>query len=512
MIWVPEIAVNKKLVAENYVHSYYDDKMCSKCEYLEDRHCSICDGCEAFKERVVLYSKKKIGKHSYIGLPIGDKRNVQKDAGVAPIHLKEPKMIRDKRPSPKMCKRIRFTGTLNDYQEEPVKQFIKAGYGILKAPPRTGKTVMATYVICKMGLKTLVLTNQNDLCKQFIKAFDDFTDHKDKAFVAKKQLVGIAKNLKEILDLDVCLTTYQTFLSLLGKKKLKAIRRKFGVIIVDEIHRGAATEFRKVINALCARHKFGLTATVERKDGRHLSILKLVGPVTAKSKRKALKPKVFFHPISRAPKKNTCKTWNGGMSWIAGDVKRNRKIAEDAIKNVLKGHHVVIPVVRVGHCTQLVDLINKLWKKHKKDSMAKAIAQEFTGKTRDRAKVLHLAESGKMKVTVGIRSIIATGINVKRWSLLMEVIPISNEPNHYQEAMRIGTEMPGKPQPEIHHYVSGWGAEYGCLRTCMRVYNEHCIVDKKQRAIANDLINRRSSNRDEDAYDKDNKPFRAIMF
>lgn len=510
MVYLPLNVVDRNMVRKNYEQSYYDEKMCSSCPYLEDRHSVYCDSCDGFKEKVTLYKRVKIKGKSYVGLPVGDKRNLIENTGCAARHLKDKNLIVDLRPRHTLSRPISFTGKLHDYQKGPVKRLIRKAYGILRAPPRTGKTVMATYVVCKLRTRSLILTDKIDLLKQFQSTFDNFTDHKDVSFMVKRPLVGIAKTVEDFLRFDVALATYQTFLSVYGKAKLRKIRKRFGCIIVDEVHKGAATQFRKVINTFNARYKFGLSATPKRKDGRHVSIFKLIGPVTAKSERKALKPLVHIVPLKSAPPKNSCKTWNGGMSWIAKDKSRNKAIVKKACELLLKKRSLLITVVRRSHCTDLVNAINK--------EMGKTVAAEFTGHTFNREDLLAKAEAYKVRCVVGIRSIIATGINVKRWDTLLEIVPLSNEPNHYQEVMRIGTEMEGKPTPEIYHFVSGWGAEAGCLRTCLRVYEEHCEVDKSSRRVIGELLSRSGKRSDSSeeylaaAQDEQFKPHRRKLF
>ena len=479
-VWIPIKTVDKQLVQKNYTHSFYEERACSKCEYLDDRHSDICDSCPAFLGRVKTYKTKRISGQPYVGIPIGDKRNIIKKTGVAPHQVKDKNMVLDFRPRCKMSRPILFTGQLKSYQITPVEDIVSIGYGILRAPPRSGKTVMAVACVCRLGLRTLILTNQHDLLEQFLDTFDKFTDHAD--HIDRKVTVGIARTVQDMLKYDVVLCTYQKFLSSMGRKNLRKIRKHFGTLIVDEAHRSSALEFSRVINYLVVKHKIGLTATPERKDGRHVVMFDLLGPVTANSERKTLIPKVMVHAIKREPKYGTCKTWNGAMSWIATDKKRNAKIVKHVLKLVKVGHHVIIPVVRVGHCQSLVQSLNK--------EAGRTIAQEFTGKSKNRKNILAKAQSGKIKVTVGIRSIIATGVNVPRWSAIVEVVPISNEPNHYQEVMRVATEMEGKLSPEVHHFISGWGGEFGCLRTCIKVYNKFCFVDKENRKKLYDLLDR----------------------
>lgn len=472
--------VDRAKVEVNFRPRFYDEKACAKCPYLEDRHGYHCESCDSFLGRIKLYSTKTIGGRRYIGLPSGDLERLPRRSGFPKAQLS---LIVDQRNAPRSKAKIAFTGKLRSYQRKPTAKFIKALGGMLCAPPRTGKTVMGVYVTIKFGLKTLILTNQDDLLQQFMKEFDDHTDHKDVAWAKHRPVVGIVKRLEDFDRFDVCLCTYQKLIGPYGKPRLKAIKNKFGLILVDEVHRASANEFAGVINGLNAKHKFGLTATPERKDGRHWIGQCVIGPVVATSARQALKPSLYIVQLPYVPPRSaTPVTWNGWSSWWAKDKKRNKAIVALAVRAIKVGRSVLITSARVKHCHELADAVNK--------HFDEPIAEAFVGATKDRKELLNRARKGKIRCVIGMRSIIATGVNVPRWDTLLEVWPISNKPNHYQEIMRIATPDPKKKPPVIIHLLTGGGPEFGCFRTCWPVYEERCNISTKTRAAAGLILGR----------------------
>ena len=77
------------------------------------------------------------------------------------------------------------------------------------------------------------------------------------------------------------------------------------------------------------------------------------------------------------------------------------------------------------------------------------------------------ARAGRIKVVVGTRKIVSTGINVPIWSCLHEIMPISNAPNFEQQYFRILTPLAGKQTPVIRMYLDVSNIGRGCLRTCL---------------------------------------------
>lgn len=156
-------------------------------------------------------------------------------------HLK----IEDRRSSPMMnCSStvtnqglgLTFTGQLRPHQQ-PVADFLVNGLGNgqLKAHPRFGKTVVMSYVTCKLGLKTLFLSHEISLAKQAYKAFCDFTNCLELEKTLGRKVVGIVDKWEDMLELDVCIMPYQKFVSGKNAKEwLLKLRNQFGVVFADE--------------------------------------------------------------------------------------------------------------------------------------------------------------------------------------------------------------------------------------------------------------------------------------
>ena len=145
---------------------------------------------------------------------------------------------------------LQFKGTLHTWetkqigQKEAVMTWLRQKGGIIKAPPRFGKTISSIFILTKLKLKTLIIAHQIDLLEQFYKSFIDFTNIDDIQDVAPKQkrrnakgrIVGFFTDYDNPEELDVCLLCWQTFASKYGSERIAQYGNTWGTIIVDECH------------------------------------------------------------------------------------------------------------------------------------------------------------------------------------------------------------------------------------------------------------------------------------
>jgi superfamily II DNA or RNA helicase len=211
--------------------------VCEKCEYFEQRPCDVCENCPNYGGKVTMFKEVELevkGKmRRYMRTPYGDMASLEKIFGKDEIEFI------DKTPDCPMQGDFEFTGELRDYQVEPCKAMLKVRCGILKSAPRTGKTVMSTWVISKLKQKTVILASQKDWLDNFYETFVG-SEEQPKMTNIKKKRIGFPKTIEEVEKFDVCLFTYQMFLKPKGRKLLKKMRKMFGIMIVDEVQTASA--------------------------------------------------------------------------------------------------------------------------------------------------------------------------------------------------------------------------------------------------------------------------------
>lgn len=266
-VYIPVEHVDEYALKEKFLKSIYNEDKCNPCPYRPDRHSEVCDTCPGFLGNFKLYNEKEVNGVEYYGLSVGNRKEIKE---VVP-NIKRLK-IKDKRTSPKFKYDVEFTGTLMEYQVEPCNDLVAKGYGILYAPPRSGKTVMGTYAMCKLGVKTLILANQYDYLTQFYETIcgsdtqKALTNVLDIEQFEGKKICGIVERPEDFDRYEICLATYQQFISAKGKLRLDKVKKKFGLVFVDEVDLAPADKFSKVVNAFHAKHRIGCTGTVTRKD------------------------------------------------------------------------------------------------------------------------------------------------------------------------------------------------------------------------------------------------------
>jgi superfamily II DNA or RNA helicase len=496
-VYVPEsILVSPEKVLKAYARRMYDNAACNKCENKPERHNYVCDTCEAYQGMIKLAKRREVKGVEYIVVPVGDKSNFEKKTGLAFDEIK----VVDRRNNLDFEYRVKFIAKLRSHQEELQKTFLKKKYGLIEAPPRFGKTITAISTILKLGKVALVLAAQHEYLEQFMdhihgnekEGIPKCTNLPELERKHKKKLYGIPKKEQDFKDFQLMFITYQSLLDTKnGRQRLKWLNKRVSTLCIDEVDQGNATEFSRVISKIASRYKFGVTGTIERKDKKHFIAKALIGPVVAKSSVEALTPTVYVHDTGIQTKRYNAgkRSWVFAMQHLCNHEKRNKMIVEQVIKDLKKGHNIVIPLFYKKHVYTLRDMINETW--------GSEICDVFVGgagkkSKEERKKILAKAKQNKLRVIVGIRRLLYRGLNVPTWSCIYTVAPISNKPNYKQETRRVCTPMEGKNTPIVRIFIDrSMGQSLGCGRNCIR----HCVEfgynfskKRQQKELVRDLL------------------------
>jgi len=514
-IYVPKSEVDMSSVKDNYVTNLYEERACKLCDNYDSRHNYLCDVCPAFKERIVLYNTKVIKGITYVGLPTGDKSKVERKARIS---FDEFKII-DKRTVAPFRYPIKFTAKLRPVQEKLVEDFLKKKYGMIVAPPRTGKSITMLNTCLQLGQRTIFMANQHEFLSQIM----DHIHGNEEEGIPKctnlpelekkygKKLYGFPKTDKDYEDYEILFLTYQSLISEKnGKNRLALIKPNFGTLAIDEAHRSNAKCFAATISSMRTRFKLGCSGTLSLKNGKEFIAAALIGPVSAKTSIEALIPTVYVHhtPVEGRKYQPGPAAWVYAMQYLSGHKKRNAMIVDRAIKDLANGHNIVIPVSFKKHVLELQNLINTAYGSN--------ICGTFMGgggkkNKEDRKALLTRVKANEIRVTVGIRSLLQLGLNVPSWSVIYEILPISNEPNLKQETARICTPKVGKRPPIIRLFVDlNQPQSAGCARTSlghMKKFKYVFASSEKQRAALSAVLSTGSRRQQED-FDE-HKPVRT---
>lgn len=426
---------------------FKDEVACERCEYFAERVCDVCESCPNYGGRLILHSQVIRGDNTYIRLPYGVQKFVSK------LYENEVTFV-SKNKLTKVSAPFEFTGGLRDYQKLACKETVKKLSGVLKSAPRTGKTVMGAAICAKLGYKTLIIAQQHEWLDNFKETFIGSETQKALTNI-KKSKIGNARKLEDFIKYDVCLVTYQLFISPKGQELLEKIKSFFPLVIIDEVQTANANVFAAVISKLHFERCYGLSGTPQRKDNREWIIDKLLGPIIHETTVEKLVPRIEVTKTNLGGA--VPKTWTYLVKRIEEDPERLKLIAKQAIRDVKLGHQVLIPFTRVAVVRALTQAINI--------ESGSNIAASFYGEQskEERKKVIDLARDYKIKVIVGNIRLLSTGVNIPRASCLYECTPSSNGPKAEQRFSRILTPMEGKPEPVIRYFLD----ELSVRKTCI---------------------------------------------
>lgn len=263
-MYIPSYLVDERDVKKRYVHRFYEESACRKCDNRSERHNYVCQKCPAYTGKNVTVNEKIVDGVHYYGIPLGERKNLKAHLGIKP---KRHTFI-DLRTKAKRRYDVRMVNFKPfDYQEPAVEKLGDAGFGILKAPPRSGKTPTMLYTgIKKFPYRICIIADQKEFLDQFLAHVEEFTNLPQLEKKYKKKLYGYGKKPEDFKNFEIIVCTYQTFLSEKGKKLLKLLNKNYGTVFVDEVHSSGALKYSEVLNELWMRVRIGATGTVERKD------------------------------------------------------------------------------------------------------------------------------------------------------------------------------------------------------------------------------------------------------
>lgn len=358
---------------------------------------------------------------------------------------------------------------LYDYQTEAVERVFVQHYGILQAPAGSGKTQMGIALIKRFGRRALWLTHTLDLLNQSKARAEQYMS---------SDLIGTVTEGKVNIGKGITFATIQT----MCKLDLARYKDLFDVIVVDECHRCAGsptsvTQFFKVLNALAARHKIGLSATVHRSDGLIVATHALLGEIVHTVPEEAVGDhivKVAIKPLSTGLEiSRACMNTDGTLNYaklvtyLCESRERNALILDSILQNAHRP--CLILSDRLGHLEFLMKSLPLTERRS-----AVMISGKMTSKQgkAEREQAIEDMRTGRKNLLFATYSLAKEGLDIPRLERLFMATPQKDYAVVTQSIGRIARTFEGKADPIAYDFVDN-------IAYLVRSYKKRCTTYRK---------------------------------
>lgn len=294
-----------------------------------------------------------------------------------------------------------------------------------------GKTFTALHLAHKFGNKTLVITHTAALR-------DQWAEEVEALFGCEPGIIGGGRVDHE--DHFITVANVQTLV-----KHVDALAKEFGTIILDEAHHCPASTFAQIVDGFHARYRIALSGTMVRKDGKHAVFQDYFGQHVVKPPQSnTLVPTVRLIKTGITLKPGA--TWVDKITELANDDNYQRIVAALALRQIDKGHQVLVIADRVEFLRKVSEYVGET---------CVLVTGETDFEQRQAAKQQLLSRE-KMCIA-GSRQIFSEGISINSLSCVILAVPMSNDSLLEQIIGRVQRLHEGKLDPLVlDMQFQGW--------------------------------------------------------
>lgn len=387
----------------------------------------------------------------YIMLPVGVESTLVEICQSYNIKVN----VIDKRFSGKQID-IAFHGDLREKQFKAVEELLAVSNGILHANTAFGKTVAAIALIAERKVNTLIIVDRVSLLDQWCERLSVFLN------IPKKDIgiIGGGKK-KPTGSIDVAVSQ-----SLYRDNKVSELVKGYGQIICDECHHVSAVGFEQIMKNSPAKYKYGLTATLKRKDGKERIVLMQLGPVRYKDLSKVsseLEHKVLVQEtgINNGDLREE-HTTNALYDYLYYNQVRNMQIVMDVRNCLEENRYPIILTERKEH----IDLLEREIAPY-----AKVYKLHGGLKKKEREGIMEELENlseNVQRVIIATSKYVGEGFDYPILDTLFLTLPISWSGRVKQYAGRLHRDYHEKREVRIYDYLDSE------IETAMKMYGKRC--------------------------------------
>jgi len=327
----------------------------------------------------------------------------------------------------KLLPKIEFESTIQlfQYQQQTIEKIISKNFGVIVAPPGSGKTVIGLELITQKQQSALILVHRKQLLDQWIERIESFLN------IPKKEIGQIGSG-KIKIGKQITIGMLQSLAKVSDFTKLSD---SFGIIIVDECHHIPAKTFREIITKLNSFYLYGLTATPNRKNNDEKLIYVFIGEIIAELKTNEITEKkvnaitvnIVETGIS-APFDYRIDNYETISKILVFDTSRNLLIINKIANELTQNRKILVLTERKEH----IEVLN-LYLKEKYETIA------ISGDDSEISKKSKLAQikSGHFQVVLSTGQFFGEGVDIDSLDCLFLVYPFAFEGKLVQYIGRI---------------------------------------------------------------------------
>ena len=300
---------------------------------------------------------------------------------------------------------------LRDYQNKVLEQASKKDFGVIIAPPGTGKTVIALKIVAEKQQPALIIVHRKLLLEQWLERIEAFLK------IPKREIGKIGQG-KAKIGKQITIAMIQS----LGKKELdQEIKNTGKTIIIDECHHIPAKSYSNIIAGLEPYYQYGLTATPFRKNNEGKLIFSHLGEMIAEIKPHEIesykKPRVVVRNTQfEVPFDSKTDVFEDLSKMLIHDSIRNKQIIEDVTQEILKGKKAVIITERKEHVKSLYQFLKQSFE---------VITISGEDSEKDKTLKWNILKSGDYQVMITTGQYFGEGSDLQNVNILFLAYPFS---------------------------------------------------------------------------------------
>ncbi|MDR9367283.1 MAG: DEAD/DEAH box helicase family protein [Balneolaceae bacterium] len=326
---------------------------------------------------------------------------------------------------------------LHPWQEEALEPTKKKDFGVIVAPPGSGKTIMGLELIARKQQPALIVVHRKQLFDQWIDRIESFLGIPEREI---GKYSGSHKNEGEKISVGMIQTLKQQDVS-------DKIGDSFGTIIVDECHHVPAKTFRETITRYSSYYLYGLTATPMRKNNDENLIYVYIGNILSEipseyldSEESATIQINIRETSLQAPFDYRIDDYETLSKILVFDTARNQLIVDDLKKVIDQKKTVLLLTERKAH----IEVLN-LYLKDRFETITLS-GDDSKGSQQSKMKQI---QAGHFQIVLSTGQFFGEGIDVDHFNCLFLVYPFAFKGKLIQY---IGRITRSNQLPELYDY------------------------------------------------------------